>query len=68
MLRQLSTDSVSSINSLSSACSLSSSAHAPDNSATSASKKKKKGWVSIIMYHFCLALYTQQFYVCLVSY
>ena len=50
MLRQLSTDSVSSINSLSSACSLSSSAHAPDNSATSASKKKKKGWVSIALY------------------
>ncbi|PNF13684.1 hypothetical protein B7P43_G15281 [Cryptotermes secundus] len=45
MLRQLSTDSVSSINSLSSACSLSSSAHAPDNSTTSASKKKKKGWL-----------------------
>ncbi|XP_069694202.1 protein sickie isoform X2 [Periplaneta americana] len=45
MLRQLSTDSVSSINSLSSACSLSSSAHAPDSSTTSAGKKKKKGWL-----------------------
>jgi hypothetical protein len=51
MLRQLSTDSVSSINSLSSACSLSSSAHAPDNSTTSVSKKKKKGWVSVVLYH-----------------
>jgi len=50
MLRQLSADSVSSINSLSSACSLSSSAHAPDNSAISASKKKKKGWVSIALF------------------
>jgi hypothetical protein len=49
MLRQLSTDSVSSINSLSSACSLSSSAHAPDTSTTSSSKKKKKGWVSIAL-------------------
>jgi neuron navigator 2 len=52
MLRQLSADSVSSINSLSSACSLSSSAHAPDNCTTSASKKKKKGWVSIALYCF----------------
>jgi neuron navigator 2 len=55
MLRQLSTDSVSSINSLSSACSLSSSAHAPDNSTTSVSKKRKKGWVSIVSSHFYLA-------------
>ncbi|KAK7793538.1 hypothetical protein R5R35_002523 [Gryllus longicercus] len=40
--RQLSADSVSSINSLSSACSLSSSAHAHDGSSH---KKKKKGWL-----------------------
>lgn len=41
MSRQLSADSVSSINSLSSACSLSSSAHAQDGHG----KKKKKGWL-----------------------
>ncbi|XP_046669946.1 protein sickie isoform X3 [Homalodisca vitripennis] len=38
--RQLSTDSVSSLNSLSSACSLSSAAHTTD-----ADKKKKRGWL-----------------------
>jgi hypothetical protein len=68
MLRQLSTDSVSSINSLSSACSLSSSAHAPDNPTISASKKKKKGWVSVKLYHFYLATYTQQFSIHSVPY
>lgn len=41
MTRQLSTDSVSSLNSLSSACSISSSA----NCSSSKSKKKKKGWL-----------------------
>lgn len=42
MTRQLSTDSVSSLNSLSSACSLSSSANCSSNNK---SKKKKKGWL-----------------------
>ncbi|EEB17694.1 conserved hypothetical protein [Pediculus humanus corporis] len=41
MTRQLSTDSVSSLNSLSSACSISSSA----NCSSGKSKKKKKGWL-----------------------
>jgi hypothetical protein len=63
MLRQLSTDSVSSINSLSSACSQSSSAHAPDNSIASTSKKKKKGWVSVMLYHFYLATHMRQLHI-----